>query len=931
VIADSGAEGAEPPRPGVDIVVPVYNARELVLRCIASAALHAHGDFRIVVVDDASTDRALTRELDRLASEDPLIVLLRNEKNLGFVGTANRGIRHAGGRDVLLLNSDTEVFEGFLDRLRDAAYSDDHAGMVSPLSNNATICSVPDFCRNNALPDGITGAEMAELVARASDRSRPELVTPHGFCLYLRSDFVAEVGVFDEERFGRGFGEENDLGERAKAAGWRTLLADDVYVWHAGKASFGDEGWDLERLNESALLEKHPGYRAAVARFVEANPLSAVQQRVRRHLRRRSHRVEPSPLFVLHASPFGDNPGGVEHCVRDLVSALRLPRVVLAYPSDFALEIAEVIDGDLEKPLFYRIPLGTMPGRFSHEHPEAVRAFETVLSLFRIAWVHIHHLMFLPLSLGRLFAERGLHYVVTVHDFYPACPSYNLLDVRTTTGCCTASCTREQALSCQRALFAHLGEPLDPDPLAFVDRHRDAFRALLSGARAVLFPSESAAKHVSRLLDLGATFGRVLPHAYDTPRARRRAAGAPASNGAPSEPLRVALVGQVAYAAKGADAYLETMERCAGANVEWHVFGQTDLFGFDEKLSALAPRVRVVRHGAYARDTIVNRLAEARVDVGLLLPAWPETYSYTLTEMLCAGVPVVARRIGALADRLEGKEHGRLVDDARAAAAELSRLSTDRSAARAMALAIPGQPGTADWARAHREVYVRCEDGFAAPARPASASEYRRLNEISSARRAVADDAVTVTRPSPAVTSAWWFQYAERMKPYVPESVRHAVRRRLSRDGSKAVLRFRLPGPRATLGHDLTVTQRYVGTTQLTSHGVDPFLVLGHDPIDPRSVRLVRFNLWCSTPTEVFAQLYWRHEGAADFDEEHSLTIPLNGRAGAWQEYVARLDGSRGARGWYEGGPVVALRFDPINVPGPIGLGELALCDAPKP
>jgi hypothetical protein len=77
----------------------------------------------------------------------------------------------------------------------------------------------------------------------------------------------------------------------------------------------------------------------------------------------------------------------------------------------------------------------------------------------------------------------------------------------------------------------------------------------------------------------------------------------------------------------------------------------------------------------------------------------------------------------------------------------------------------------------------------------------------------------------------------------------------------------------------------------------------------------------------VFAQLYFRHAGSLGFDEAHSVTVPLEGTRGAWQEYVVDLRATDRARAWFEGGPIVALRFDPIDAPGAIGLGELSLCD----
>jgi hypothetical protein len=102
--------------------------------------------------------------------------------------------------------------------------------------------------------------------------------------------------------------------------------------------------------------------------------------------------------------------------------------------------------------------------------------------------------------------------------------------------------------------------------------------------------------------------------------------------------------------------------------------------------------------------------------------------------------------------------------------------------------------------------------------------------------------------------------------------------------------------------------------------------LLDTGPLDPEAVNLVRFNLWCSQHGHTFARIYWRHDGEHQFHDAQSVTIPLNGSASAWQEYAVRLDRPDKKASWYEGGPIVALRFDPINVPGLVCLGELALC-----
>ena len=94
----------------IDIVVPVYNAPDDVAACVASVLAHLRPDVRLVLIDDASVDPRIGEIFADLARRaHPQVLLLRNERNLGFVGTANRGMRHAEGRDVLLLNSDTEI------------------------------------------------------------------------------------------------------------------------------------------------------------------------------------------------------------------------------------------------------------------------------------------------------------------------------------------------------------------------------------------------------------------------------------------------------------------------------------------------------------------------------------------------------------------------------------------------------------------------------------------------------------------------------------------------------------------------------------------------------------------------------------------------------------------------------------------------------
>lgn len=271
-------------KPGVDVVVPVFEAREHVEECVESVLRHARGDFRLVVVDDASQSPELIDFLERQAARHERVVVLRNPENRGFVVSANRGLRHADGRDVVLLNSDTIVTRGFLSKLTECAYADDTTGIVSPLTNNGTVCSVPVWMEENEIPASLRVDEFAILVERASRRRRPDLVTAVGFCMFIRHDVIERIGFLDEARFPRGYGEENDYSERALGAGFRVRLCDDLFVAHVGRASFGKETEERQEAHNDVMGELYPTYHQRVQDFIRENPLSGVHEDLHREL-----------------------------------------------------------------------------------------------------------------------------------------------------------------------------------------------------------------------------------------------------------------------------------------------------------------------------------------------------------------------------------------------------------------------------------------------------------------------------------------------------------------------------------------------------------------------------------------------------------------------------------------------------------------------
>jgi GT2 family glycosyltransferase len=264
----------------IDVIVPVHSGLAATRRCLESVTgTRAQTPFETVVVDDETPEPAIARYLDELAGARR-ITLLRNERNQGFVRSVNRGMALHADRDVVLLNSDTEVANDWLDRLARCADRDPHFGTVTPFSNNATICSYPFYGWMGGVPGTLGLTVLDQLFATVNADKSIDLPTGVGSCLYLRRACLEQVGLFDAERFGRGYGEENDFCLRAAAAGWRNVLAGDVFVFHQGAVSFAREREERARGALDALLEVHPDYPDRVHAFVEADPLAPLRTAV---------------------------------------------------------------------------------------------------------------------------------------------------------------------------------------------------------------------------------------------------------------------------------------------------------------------------------------------------------------------------------------------------------------------------------------------------------------------------------------------------------------------------------------------------------------------------------------------------------------------------------------------------------------------------
>jgi GT2 family glycosyltransferase len=258
-----------------DVIVPIYNAHGAVADCLKTLERHSRGA-RVVLINDASTDVAIRSTLESFAARNAWSLISHSE-NKGFVGSANEGLRYSRN-DTVLLNSDTLVTDGWLDRLAECRETVKDLATATPFSNNATICSFPHLMRNNRIATDID--LLATIIRESHLPTYPEIPTAVGFCMLVTQDAIDRIGVFDEETFGKGYGEENDFSLRAAAAGMKNVLCDSAFIAHRGNCSFSEVGLKADAATMHKLLAKYPAYLETVIAYIKADPLYRLRQNI---------------------------------------------------------------------------------------------------------------------------------------------------------------------------------------------------------------------------------------------------------------------------------------------------------------------------------------------------------------------------------------------------------------------------------------------------------------------------------------------------------------------------------------------------------------------------------------------------------------------------------------------------------------------------
>ena len=375
---------------GVDIIIPIYNAYDDLCKCLQS--VYQYTDLvknRLILINDNSSDTRIEPYLNSQTKEN--IIIIHNNENKGFSNNINLGMDQSKERDVILLNSDTIVTKNWVEKIVECAYSDRAIGTVTPLSNNATLCSVPNFCEENSLPEGMNIDQVAAIVEDCSLKKYPRITVAHGFCMFIKREVINTIGNFDAETFGRGYGEENDFCNRAEQMGYIHVMCDDTYIYHSGTKSFMSEEKEAYiKEHDRILNERYPQQMHNNAVHCQKNPNGWVGRNIAFHLD--IWNGKKNILYLLQSDfreGADDNVGGTQLHVKHLTMGLRKDMNIFVAARD--REYLQVTVYTANSEYIFRFYVGEPNMYPMLRNRIFIELFETLLEGFKIDLIHVHH------------------------------------------------------------------------------------------------------------------------------------------------------------------------------------------------------------------------------------------------------------------------------------------------------------------------------------------------------------------------------------------------------------------------------------------------------------------------------------------------------------------------------------------------------------
>lgn len=607
----------------IDIIIPVYNGYEYLEKLFATI-VKTKMHYRLIVINDKSSDPRVAELLNYYANNNEKIILIENDNNLGFVKTVNKGFKLAKN-NIALVNTDVELPDMWLERLMYPIIFNEKIASSTPFTNCGTICSFPDFCKDNELFEGFE-LDYIDKTFQAIIPSYTNVPTGVGFCMGINKNVLDEIGVFDADTFAKGYGEENDWCQRAIKAGYKNIHVENLFVYHKHGGSFlSEEKKKLLERNGALLAKKHPNYNLDVADYCSSDPVENIRNYA---------------IFELLSSKSEAIAVYFDHNVGGGAGSYLEKRIE---NSIFNGESIILIRYDMNRKVYlFNYKYKDYNVSYSFANLDDIL---DVLNQVQIKDIFINELATYKKIYDTLEKicnfkiKKNINMTIFIHDFLSVCPTINLLDAK---GC---YCNLPDIKQCEKCLpnnqfntYLHYES---------MDKWRSKWGYFLNKCDNVIVFSKNSKILLQNTYDFINNI-TVIPHSVDyiVPLERKVKL---------TNKLNIGLLGVLSYH-KGSEIITQMLEIIEKLNL-------------DINIVLIGSAVDKINHknfkqtGKYTTDMIPKLVSENDIDLFFISSIWPETFSYTTQEIINMNLPVVSFDLGAQAEKVKKYNKGLILND----------------------------------------------------------------------------------------------------------------------------------------------------------------------------------------------------------------------------------------------------------------------------
>ncbi|WP_162541312.1 glycosyltransferase [Aggregatibacter actinomycetemcomitans] len=616
----------------IDIIIPVYNGYEFLDKLFESIKENTSLPYRLLISDDKSSDERVVPFIERFIEQNPDIdaIFIKNKENLGFLKTVNLLSTYAENH-LVLLNTDTELPEFWLERLMYPIFTNNDIASTTPFTNSGTICSFPNYLVDNKYIYGNLTLEKVDNIFKLVnvDSTMLEVPTGVGFCMGVNFNVVKEIGMFDEI-YGKGYGEENDWCQRAISAGYKNIHITNLFVYHKHGGSFLSED-KIRNINEhyQTLLNKFPTYDNQIQKIIKDNALNGLRILVRSIISFK-HSTKENVLIVDHELGGGANLYQKQK-VKEMINQAK-GIIVFSYNITKNIYSLSFLTSEFNQCFVIKninLILDIL---------DFINIEEIILNGV-VSFPNVYEILNLVL---RVKDKCNANLVFPLHDYFCISPSYTLLTENN----------------------IYNGVPKDLNAHSkFLKNSDGEFKLFCKENNALVWQSkwEHFLSSCNKILCFSHSSEDILIEAY--PALKDKLSYIPHDISGTFENVYrkqknskrvIGILGNINLA-KGSSIIKEIIEYIDkhSLNIQVVLIGNLDIEIRSDSF---------IKTGSYKKSDVPSLLIKYEVNEFLIPSICPETYSYTTDEIMQLGYPITVFNLGAPAERVKLYEKGRVIN-----------------------------------------------------------------------------------------------------------------------------------------------------------------------------------------------------------------------------------------------------------------------------